>query len=167
MMGKVTPRQHLRCRAPRHSLFPTGWVAERLKAAVLKTAVRGSVPWVRIPPHPPRDRHKRLLLFVSWLTTEVQSNLYPQRRFAWSVRGGQPSRGYHGYRWGLNPTRDPKPIARPLIALGNIQSRKPGPANLWLDASYVACCTGVRRSAASHDRLPRGRVRLRRINHST
>jgi hypothetical protein len=28
-------------------------VAERLKAAVLKTAVRASVPWVRIPPHPP------------------------------------------------------------------------------------------------------------------
>ena len=53
MMGKVTPRQHLRCRAPRHSLFSTGWVAERLKAAVLKTAVRASVPWVRIPPHPP------------------------------------------------------------------------------------------------------------------
>jgi hypothetical protein len=24
-----------------------------LKAAVLKTAVRVSVPWVRIPPHPP------------------------------------------------------------------------------------------------------------------
>ena len=30
-----------------------GWVAEWLKAAVLKTAVRASVPWVRIPPHPP------------------------------------------------------------------------------------------------------------------
>ena len=28
-------------------------MAERLKAAVLKTAVRASVPWVRIPPHPP------------------------------------------------------------------------------------------------------------------
>jgi hypothetical protein len=109
MMGKVTPRQHLRCRAPRHSLFPTGWVAERLKAAVLKTAVRGSVPWVRIPPHPPRDRHKRLLLFVSWLTTEVQSNLYPQRRFAWSVRGGRPSRGYPRLSVGSQP--DPGPQA--------------------------------------------------------
>ncbi len=31
----------------------TGWVAERLKAAVLKTAVGASSPWVRIPPHPP------------------------------------------------------------------------------------------------------------------
>ena len=30
-----------------------GWVAERFKAAVLKTAVRVSVPWVRIPPRPP------------------------------------------------------------------------------------------------------------------
>ena len=30
-----------------------GWVAERFKAAVLKTAVRANVPWVRIPLHPP------------------------------------------------------------------------------------------------------------------
>ncbi len=30
-----------------------GWVAEWFKAAVLKTAVRATVPWVRIPPHPP------------------------------------------------------------------------------------------------------------------
>ena len=34
--------------------FPAnGWVAEWFKAAVLKTAERVSVPWVRIPPHPP------------------------------------------------------------------------------------------------------------------
>ena len=32
-----------------------GWVAEWFKAAVLKTAVRVSAPWVRIPPHPPND----------------------------------------------------------------------------------------------------------------
>ena len=31
-----------------------GWVAERLKAAVLKTANRGTGSWVRIPPHPPK-----------------------------------------------------------------------------------------------------------------
>jgi hypothetical protein len=31
----------------------TGWVAEWFKALVLKTSVRESVPWVRIPPHPP------------------------------------------------------------------------------------------------------------------
>ena len=30
-----------------------GWVAEWFKALVLKTSVRGTVPWVRIPPHPP------------------------------------------------------------------------------------------------------------------
>lgn len=30
-----------------------GEVAEWFKAAVLKTAVRESVPWVRIPPSPP------------------------------------------------------------------------------------------------------------------
>ena len=32
---------------------PAGWVAEWFKAAVLKTAVGGSLPWVRIPPCPP------------------------------------------------------------------------------------------------------------------
>ncbi len=30
-----------------------GWVAERLKAPVLKTGRRESASWVRIPPHPP------------------------------------------------------------------------------------------------------------------
>ena len=35
------------------SLPPIGWVAEWLKAAVLKTARRATVSWVRIPPHPP------------------------------------------------------------------------------------------------------------------
>jgi hypothetical protein len=31
----------------------SGGVAERFKAPVLKTGVRESVPWVRIPPPPP------------------------------------------------------------------------------------------------------------------
>jgi hypothetical protein len=31
-------------------------VAEWFKAAVLKTAVGASLPWVRIPPHPPPTR---------------------------------------------------------------------------------------------------------------
>lgn len=35
------------------SFFEDGWVSERFKELVLKTSVRGSVPWVRIPPHPP------------------------------------------------------------------------------------------------------------------
>ena len=30
-----------------------GWVAERLKAPVLKTGKPERVSWVRIPPHPP------------------------------------------------------------------------------------------------------------------
>ena len=34
----------------------SGWVAEWTKAAVLKTAVRVTVPGVRIPPHPFVDR---------------------------------------------------------------------------------------------------------------
>ena len=36
-----------------------GRVAERFKAAVLKTAVRATVPWVRIPPLPPELRPGR------------------------------------------------------------------------------------------------------------
>ncbi|CAA7613329.1 hypothetical protein MTBLM5_110083 [Magnetospirillum sp. LM-5] len=31
-----------------------GWVAERFKAPVLKTGVGATLPWVRIPPHPPK-----------------------------------------------------------------------------------------------------------------
>lgn len=37
-----------------------GWVAERLKAPVLKTGGRETVSWVRIPPHPPLSRSKQL-----------------------------------------------------------------------------------------------------------
>ncbi len=45
--------------AVRHLNYKTQWrigfaqVAEWLKALVLKTSVRESVPWVRIPPCPP------------------------------------------------------------------------------------------------------------------
>jgi hypothetical protein len=37
-----------------------GWVAERLKAPVLKTGKRESASWVRIPPHPPFSRIFRI-----------------------------------------------------------------------------------------------------------
>ncbi len=36
----------------KRTIAETGWVAEWSKAAVLKTAVRETVPGVRIPPHP-------------------------------------------------------------------------------------------------------------------
>jgi hypothetical protein len=36
---------------------PCGGVAERLKAAVLKTVRPERVSWVRIPPPPPFSRH--------------------------------------------------------------------------------------------------------------
>ena len=35
-----------------------GWVAEWLKAPVLKTGEPARVPWVRIPPHPPESLRK-------------------------------------------------------------------------------------------------------------
>lgn len=37
----------------RQGLGEAGWVSERFKELVLKTSVRVTVPWVRIPPHPP------------------------------------------------------------------------------------------------------------------
>jgi hypothetical protein len=45
---------------PRKSATPGG-VAEWSNAPVLKTGVRESVPWVRIPPPPPRGFHKSLI----------------------------------------------------------------------------------------------------------
>ena len=40
----------------------TGWVTERLKVPVLKTGEGESLPWVRIPPHPPLILCKPLIL---------------------------------------------------------------------------------------------------------
>jgi hypothetical protein len=42
---------------------PRGGVAEWFKAAVLKTAVPETVPWVRIPPSPPTTRNPREALW--------------------------------------------------------------------------------------------------------
>jgi hypothetical protein len=36
-----------------------GWVSEWFKEPVLKTGVRETVPWVRIPPHPPACRTEK------------------------------------------------------------------------------------------------------------
>src|ERR1044071_5519099 len=44
-----------------HGRERLGWVAEWFKAAVLKTAVGASSPWVRIPPLPPPRAGKRLI----------------------------------------------------------------------------------------------------------
>lgn len=48
-----------------------GWVAEWFKAAVLKTAEGASLPWVRIPPHPP--------ISLSTLKQNPSKNLYKIR----------------------------------------------------------------------------------------
>jgi hypothetical protein len=52
--------------AVRRGISGHGWVAERFKAPVLKTGAAATLPWVRIPPHPPnaadwaqkRDKHE-------------------------------------------------------------------------------------------------------------
>ena len=48
--GNCLCRQTNVCPLP---VVPDGWVAEWLKAPVLKTGRRATVSWVRIPPHPP------------------------------------------------------------------------------------------------------------------
>jgi hypothetical protein len=50
-----------------------GEVAEWFKAAVLKTAVRESVPWVRIPPSPPIDPHLLLFITLKTMTTAIEA----------------------------------------------------------------------------------------------
>src|SRR5579864_1699319 len=53
-IGEGLPASRSRPLEPGVSKRPcAGWVAEWFKAAVLKTAVGASPPWVRIPPHPP------------------------------------------------------------------------------------------------------------------
>ena len=49
------PKTQLDSRNINTCTLSTGWVAEWTKAAVLKTAVRVTVPGVRIPPHPLLD----------------------------------------------------------------------------------------------------------------
>src|SRR5918994_2974197 len=51
---------------PKQPGLTCGGVAERLKAAVLKTAVGASPPWVRIPPPPP-SRFSKCLISLAYL----------------------------------------------------------------------------------------------------
>jgi hypothetical protein len=48
-----------RCLDKKISESLNGWVAERLKAPVLKTGGGASSSWVRIPPHPPLSRKRQ------------------------------------------------------------------------------------------------------------
>ena len=51
--GRTPSRTVLKTSRGEVTSASAGWVAEWFKAAVLKTAVGASSPWVRIPPHPP------------------------------------------------------------------------------------------------------------------
>ena len=58
-----------------------GWVAEWTKAAVLKTAVRVTVPGVRIPPHPlNQGRRKQQLQFLNYGLSIRVSQSHPVAR---------------------------------------------------------------------------------------
>ena len=61
--------------------FQDGWVAEWLKAPVLKTGRRATVSWVRIPPHPPKHIDLPALLFVQHIPINA-----PQKRPFATVR---------------------------------------------------------------------------------
>jgi hypothetical protein len=52
-----------------------GWVAEWLKAAVLKTASPARGSWVRIPPHPP---HRQAFCAVQEIGREAAAALAPE-----------------------------------------------------------------------------------------
>jgi hypothetical protein len=58
-----------------------GRVAERLKATVLKTVVRESVPWVRIPPRP-----DFVLTYRAFISANLQTILFD---FCWRVAVGR------------------------------------------------------------------------------
>ena len=54
-----------RYKAKVSKIHTTGWVTERLKVPVLKTGEGESLPWVRIPPHPPLlFKYKILICFL-------------------------------------------------------------------------------------------------------
>src|SRR5688500_5945744 len=57
--------------------------AEQFKAAVLKTAVRGTLPWVRIPLSPPHSTPRLVALF--WLAQESHGDA---RRCTGPIRNG-------------------------------------------------------------------------------
>ena len=71
-------------RPKRDSYCPAdGWVAEWLKAPVLKTGRRASVSWVRIPPHPPlqyRTGHPRAKKSV-WVSGGFQESVFSASDF--------------------------------------------------------------------------------------
>ena len=62
-LGTRTLRDETRSRRPVRRIG-SGRVAEWFKAAVLKTAVGASPPWVRIPPLPPSNGGKRMVLLT-------------------------------------------------------------------------------------------------------
>ena len=68
-----------------------GWVAERLKAPVLKTGRRATVSWVRIPPHPPAVWANPLLFLENlprgYRSSHIRSHIALWARAAVEARG--------------------------------------------------------------------------------
>jgi hypothetical protein len=83
-------------------------VAEWLKAAVLKTAVRVTVPWVRIPPPPPIACYKVKLMFpkislvfaaLAILTTSASAQTTDFETVLLPITLAQPVPGAYGSLW--------------------------------------------------------------------
>lgn len=73
-----------RCHAPSTALSDSnselGRVAEWFKAPVLKTGVPARVPWVRIPPLPPKHQQNQLLRLVDWLQRTIERTISARYR---------------------------------------------------------------------------------------
>ena len=79
--------------------LPDGQVAEWFKAAVLKTAVGASSPWVRIPPCPPVA-----VAFMAWWLNKPRLV-------------GNDDRKDRCSPWAATQLREARPLARPVIAM--------------------------------------------------
>ena len=156
----------------------SGWVAEWLKAPVLKTGRRATVSWVRIPPHPPIGQHNPLYLWMfvdrfhppaQWPPSRLDARRHPLRRQRpdqWR-RLSRPCRATPGARAPARRHRRPR---QPRLAQGSGGRTRHSPRRrpASLPAALLArpqpdragvCETG---SAPAQSLRPPNRRRLRR-----
>ena len=109
-------------RLPTSRPHTCGGVAERFKATVLKTVVRASVPWVRIPLPPPATpafSHKfsvsanRLALLIALYNAFCQDFLKPTFRFG-NAQHSIPTAPVHELVSHCHVFRVPQPVHRPV-----------------------------------------------------
>ena len=109
-------------RLPTSRSHTCGGVAERFKATVLKTVVRASVPWVRIPLPPPETptfsytfsvSANRLALLIALYNAFCQDFLKPTFRFG-NAKHSIPAAPVHELVSHCHVFRVPQPVHRPV-----------------------------------------------------